>query len=523
MSSASTTSGSGQANVRSALLNKISQDKELLSIGSTVSKVIRISSENDEALHDLAYLVLSDVALTQKILRLANTVFYRPASSGRVTTVSRAIFLLGFDIVKTSALTMVLVDGLANKDHARSVRAELLNAVCASVMGREMARNSPYHISEEAAIAALFKNLGRVLLAQHDHAAYNEIMALAGSGICTLEQAALRVMDCTFELLTETVLNSWKIPETIAHATRSLPAGILKQPATRQEWTQQIASFSAEAAPLIQQKNGAGNTDAIAVLHARFGESLSLSQDRIRSLLKTAVPEVTALASSAGLKAETDQPEPVVSEPKPAPAVKAPELPADLLLFAQADSRQAPDARHSDGKPVNARERLFNGIQDVTQMMASSRCKVNELMLLVLETLYGSMGFRFATLCLKDHKSGQFRARVSLGEKQAERQAGFSFCAADDRDIFNMAMKNDVDLMISDAAADNIIELIPRWHRELLPDARSFIVLSFVVDKVPIGFYYADRAHVTPNGIPPDEIALIKILKGQVLSMLQRK
>lgn len=509
--------------MRDALLSKVSQDRDLLSIGSTVAKVAQLASDSEEAVHDLAYFVLSDIALTQKVLRLANTVFYRPTSGSRVTTVSRAIFLLGFDIVKTSALAMLLVDGLANKEHAQSVRAELMNAVCASVLGRELARNSPFQAAEEAAIAALFKNLGRVLVALHDHAAYNEIMAHARSGKYTVEEAALRLLGCTFESLTESVLESWKIPETITQATGPLPSGYLRQPQNRQEWMQQIAAFSAEAGTLILRGDDPAHANEVAMLHARFGASLNLGQERIHSLLKAVKPEISALASSTGLKSETPHQKPAAEAKSEAnSSAKESELPSEILLFAQPDAAQVPDARHPDGKPVNARERLLNGIQDVTMMMASGRCKLNELMLLVLETLYCGMGFRFATLCLKDHKTGQFRARVTLGEKQSERQAGF-VVSGGVKDIFNMAVSNDVDLMISDATAPSISSLIPDWHRALLPDARSFILLSLVVNRMPVGFYYADRIHVTPEGIPADETALIKILKGQVLSMMQKK
>lgn len=35
----------------------------------------------------------------------------------------------------------------------------------------------------------------------------------------------------------------------------------------------------------------------------------------------------------------------------------------------------------------------------------------------MLETLYLSMGFRFATVCLKDLRTGQYRALVSFADR----------------------------------------------------------------------------------------------------------
>jgi len=155
----------------------------------------------------------------------------------------------------------------------------------------------------------------------------------------------------------------------------------------------------------------------------------------------------------------------------------------------------------------------------VTQLRATGG-KVNEVVLAVLETIHSALGFRFATVCLKDPKSGQFRARLALGEEGARLQAGFAFPMASSRDLFHLAMENDADLMISDASSNKIRDLLPEWHRKLLPDARSFIVLPLVVGKMQLGLFYADRTVEAHEGVPPDETALIKALKGQVLAAL---
>jgi HD-like signal output (HDOD) protein len=109
--------------VRAALLRKVCGDEDMFALGTSIARVVDMASSDDRGTHDLAYYVLSDVALTQRILRLANTVRYRTASGTPVTTVSRAISLLGFDNVKTTALAMLLVDALASSEHAHSVRA----------------------------------------------------------------------------------------------------------------------------------------------------------------------------------------------------------------------------------------------------------------------------------------------------------------------------------------------------------------------------------------------------------------
>jgi hypothetical protein len=257
---------------------------------------------------------------------------------------------------------------------------------------------------------------------------------------------------------------------------------------------------------LARSVNPAATPDARALL-TRYGAALNIDADQMEDLFTRVQSQMTGLLQSMNL-----QPQPRVEE-----HIESDGLPNVLLLATMDSGVAAEETFHPSGKPHNARELLLAGVQDVTQMRASGEARLNDVILAVLETLYRSMGFRFATVCLKDPRSGQFRARVSFGEEHQRREAGFAFPMAPSRDLFHLSMDNDADLMIADAGSAKIRELLPAWHRALLPDARSFIVLPLVIGKMKLGLFYADRVHPAPEGVPPDETLLIKALKGQVL------
>jgi HD-like signal output (HDOD) protein len=502
---------------RAALLQKFSDDANLPALGSAVSRVVQLASSDDEALQELTNFVLSDVALTQKILRLSNTVSYRTASGRTITTISSAIFLLGFDTVKTCALAMLLVDRLPDNSHAQSVRFELAQALRASVIGRQLARRSHFHDSEEAAIAALFKNLGQLLVASHDHSLYSEITLLTHNSDLTPAKASIQVLGCSFDQLAATVLQDWKISDTLIQALGPLSNHSQKAPASRQEWMSQVASFSSEAARLMPHANDTKQLVDNQILLARFGTVLNLDKEKIDQLFAVAIKEAHSLLDSMGLLSLPEEPATLPSEND---ANSAQNLLDDFLLATAEPDSQPSMACHASGKPINAHALLLAGVQEVTQMMGSGHGKLNELIMQVLETLYQGMGFRFATLCMKDLKNNQFRARVAIGEHHAARQAGFRFSVISSHDIFHLAIKNNADLMIADATATKIHELLPAWHRELLPDTRSFIVLPLVIQEKPLGLLYADRSRLAPEGVSADETALIKTLKGLLLAAL---
>jgi HD-like signal output (HDOD) protein len=507
--------------VRAYLLKKLCSDDEgLFALGVSIARVVQMADSDDQGTQSLAYHVLSDVALTQKILRLANTPQYRQASGAPVTTISHAISLLGFDNVKTTALAMLLVDTLSNSKHAQSVRVELEAALCASLVGRELARFSPYQKAEEAAIGALFKNLGPLLIASREHERFREINALIAAGQHTQAQASQMILGSTYDTLTAAVLREWKIPDVIVRSLAPLPAGALRPPPDRAEWLRQVVAFSMDAARALTRTSGAG-ADDVRVLHQRFGNALGLEREQVSSVLTRARSSMDALLNSMQLGGADSAPQAGLDEPGPGRAGETGDAAGSLpsvLALASLDAG-AQDGAYPSGKPYDAREQLLAGVQELTEMRVKGTARVNELVQAMLETLYRSLGFRFATVCLKDAKTGQFRARVALGDRAAARQERFVF-PAQGKDLFHLALDNDADLMIADASVPKIRDLLPKWHLDLLPDTRSFIVLPLVVQGVQLGLFYADRAQPAPEGVAPDETSLIRALKAQVLGAL---
>jgi len=492
--------------VRAALMSKLSGTERMFSLGGSITRVIGMGYSDDQGSADLAYYVVADVALTQRILRLSNTVQYRTLSNTPVTTISRAISLLGFDNVRAAALAMLLVDALDVAEHG--VRVELEASLCASLVGREMAHHSTHPGAEEAAICALFKNLGPMLLASHEPERYREIAALVATGKHSAAQASRLILGCSFETLSEAILSEWHMPELIVQAQAPLAAGPLELAPGRAEWMRQVAAFSQDVASLMGRSHDpAASPDAGALL-VRYGVALQIDAADLAALFDTVQEGMNGMLQSMNLE----------RAPKADP--KATSSLPNVLALARLDAGEDDEGEfYPSGKPKNARDLLLAGVQDVS-VLGASAANANDVIMAVLETLYGALGFRFATVCLRDARTGQFRARASLGEGSAELQEGFTFPCAFTRDLFHLALENNADMMIPDAFSPKIRDLLPAWYKTLMPDAESFIVLPLVVGKAQLGLFYADRTFTAPEGVPPDETALIKALKAQVLAAL---
>ena len=165
---------------------------------------------------------------------------------------------------------------------------------------------------------------------------------------------------------------------------------------------------------------------------------------------------------------------------------------------------------------------LLAGFMDITQTLASGKFVLNNLVLQLLEILHNSLGFQFVTACLKDVKTDQFVARISLGHNWQVKQKHFSFPAWEGADLFHLALKNNADLMISETASVRIQQLRPQWHLSHFAEVKSLMVLPLIVNGKAIGLIYADRDCEAPEGVPPEETSLVKALKNQLITAMAK-
>jgi len=95
--------------------------------------------------------------------------------------------------------------------------------------------------------------------------------------------------------------------------------------------------------------------------------------------------------------------------------------------------------------------------------------------------------------------------------------AEFQFPCTRGVDLFRVALAKNVDVQILNAKEPGIWSRLPSWHRALLPNTRSFILLPLVLSGKTLGFFYGDRDTVDEHNITRDELGLVKALKNQVL------
>lgn len=157
----SSTGHASDVNVTLAfLLRRMRRTKDFPAMSDSVVRIQGIASSDTVSLNSLTTEILRDVALTNKLLRLVNSAHFA-RGGGNISTVSRAVSLVGFNGIRNMALGLVLLEHMQDKTHANVLKDEYVRCLLAGSIAGELC--SMAREREEAFIAAMFQNLGRML------------------------------------------------------------------------------------------------------------------------------------------------------------------------------------------------------------------------------------------------------------------------------------------------------------------------------------------------------------------------
>ncbi|MDH5541019.1 MAG: protein kinase, partial [Rhizobacter sp.] len=149
----------GSSGTLDFLLRRMRHKADFPALSESVTRIQRLSQSEHENLGSLTEEILKDVALTHKLLRLVNSAHFSIA--GQVTTVSRAVAVIGMSAVGNMAISLILLDRMQNQAHATQLKEEFLRALTAAMLARQLYAGT--RDGEKAYLAALFQNLGRLL------------------------------------------------------------------------------------------------------------------------------------------------------------------------------------------------------------------------------------------------------------------------------------------------------------------------------------------------------------------------
>ncbi|WP_028102708.1 HDOD domain-containing protein [Pseudoduganella violaceinigra] len=270
-------------------------------------KLIELLQADDAGMPELAALIAKDAGMVSKILALANSSAY-PRHS-RTLGLEQALVSLGTDTIKTLVIAESVFQTFSNFPHSGStdLRAFWKGSLSTAVIARDLARALDYPHVEEAYLAGLLHNVGRLALlatAPKEYA-YN-FRARDDEALCAVEQ---RTLDITHAEAGAWLIERWQLDSFLADAVL-----YHHEPAPRLEAAHPLIRIVRAAHQLGCHAEAPAGAAAAAAL-------CGLAEAQLDALLTAAARQVARAAQALGidLAGADDRPAPAAAAPAPPP------------------------------------------------------------------------------------------------------------------------------------------------------------------------------------------------------------
>ncbi len=495
------------------LLRRIQRSSDFPALSETIRTLNQVSASGDKPLEQLAAIIVRDLALTSKILKVVNSVYYS-GFAGKVGTVSRAIVVLGIEPIRSLAASLLLFDHLSAGSQTDRLKTLIGTSMFGALLAREAAGAAGLRQGEEAFLGALFHDLGELLVIYYLPDEDDAIRKLIASAAANPVQAQLQVLGVSFEQLGAAIGKHWNFPHAITYSMKKLGGGKPARPTSDDEILRQLACFASEATQLLAAGKAPGDA-ALDGLLKRYSDCIKLDDQHLAELLQNTRSEYRMLAEGLARPEQASVALRALAQ-VPARTRDEVEAGADLgEMRAMALPGEDDSAAGGRGTTVDAAAVLLEGLQEVTTMLAE-QAALNQVAQVVLETLYRGLGLRRVALCLRDLKHRQYVGRLGFGADVADYLQALRFTEGYERDVFHVALEKQTDMHIADLSVGRAGHGIPSWYHALSP-AGALLFLPLTLQGRPVGCVLAEHDQINGMALDPATLRLVRALRNQLV------
>ena len=146
-------------------LKSIIESGNLPTLPAVASKLVSITADEDTTINEIADVITKDIALSAKILKVANSAFYGFAQ--QIGTIGQAVSIMGVNAVRSLVLSFSFLNIRKEaKDDAFDYKSFWERGLASAVSARLIMQSIDKDDAEEAFIAGLIQNIGEMVMAR---------------------------------------------------------------------------------------------------------------------------------------------------------------------------------------------------------------------------------------------------------------------------------------------------------------------------------------------------------------------
>ena len=434
----------------------------------TVQHVAGMANKENCSYSELAWSILEDPALTSRVLKLANSMYYNPYSK-RITTVSRSVMRLGTNAIKEICLAISLIESVLSGLRKDIVAFDVARSFHAAVQARKLAMRMKLPDPEEVFIAALLTRIGNIAFWCFAGST-GEVLENAMLAAERDEQAELDVLGFKLERLTERLSQEWKLSELLERALRN-----------KNDADPRVRSIKLGCAVAMASEKG-WDSPEIGKTIKEVSSWLHLSIAEATEMLHQAAREAAGVTEFYGTK-NISRLVPIPGEAKSGQAAEK-DSPAESSKNEPAEEEKYP------GPDLSIQ---LGSLRDLSTLMSSGGGDVNMMLSIVLEGIHRGIGVDRVVFGLLTSDRKYLQGKHGLGCVAGDWVKNFRISVGpDSQNIFACVLKNRKPLWVTERPEASIKQFLTGELPGVIKEGAFFLQPVFIRD-VAIGLIYADR------------------------------
>jgi len=436
-------------------------DKGMPAFAKTVKDISGVAADRESSAAELSRVILQDAAMTARLLRVANSPVYSMAGKG-ISTISRAVVLLGFNTVRSLCLSIAIIDSMSKNAQKSRVADLMARSFHAAIQARAFAEKRRDPSPEEVFIATLLSSIGDLAFwsVKSDVAAnLNEVLQRPGY---TRASAEREVLGFELQDLSLGLTRKWNLGKLLEHVLEH--KGDADPRVSNVEYGNELAT----------QAEKGWETPETKQLLGRVAEAMYLPLQDATKLIHENASQAAKTAQYFGIGDAAD----LIPLPK----------------SQQKLERVASVAREDDQKPTFAEPDPMLQLTILRELsgMLDGKHDINLLLEMVLEGISRGIGMDRALFAMLNPERNKLRARYALGWGDDFRDTFIFDISPLKASVFSHVLEAREPLWVGQGSDARLKPLLTAQVIEVTGNS-PFFVMPVEVNGRSIGLFYADR------------------------------
>jgi putative nucleotidyltransferase with HDIG domain len=268
---------------KSAFRKRIERISNLPTLPNLLQKFNEMIKDPKISMDTLGKELSKDQVITSKLLKLVNSAFY--GFPGRISTISHALVLLGYDALKGLIITSSIFENLSPTAYPL-----WRHSIAVSLASRKIATKLSLQDREEFAVAGLLHDIGKVILHMEAPQEYRAVVDYARSSGQPLWMTESEMLGFDHATIGLWICEEWTLPAKLA-----IPIGYHHMVNKAQDHKKRVAVVALADTVVRGMGSGAEGDLFLEETDPLIEEQLPLTGGLIENLVEEIEPEIESI------------------------------------------------------------------------------------------------------------------------------------------------------------------------------------------------------------------------------------